>query len=437
MNSTEKQQTKKGQLLKSILFGSLLFYALSGLTSILNYAYYPIIARFVSTDVYGEIQFLTALFTQLAVGFVVLNILSIILTAKYTADHHRNAALSALTVTATTVILGIILAGTIILGLTKSSFGLESIVPVVVLGASLLLNVPFTIMLGRLQGEGKYALSGAVAVIAAFSKLIVSIVLISAGWGTSGAMAGIGIGLLIALIVAAVYEKRAASYREKIFLRTLRLKPLAALYVRKLTHLKSERFLAVTALVAMGILTILSTADVFISKLMLSPFEAGQYAAVATVAKTILYAATPLMWLALPPALSGLSAGMKSVRRYIHLTITLSVLLALAFSLNPAFITRSLLDINAGTFNGLLPLAASAMALFSVAFILVAVDLCKDNLKRAVRSSLLAVAVFIFTYILCFNSLEIMQGTLIAQTVSGFIAIISSLLGNTFYDKKN
>ena len=422
--------TKK-HLIASIFAGSLIFYMLSGVSSLLNYIYYPFISHLVSTSSYGEIQFLTSLFTQLSVGFVVLNILSIILTAKYQTSHEKSSALKSLNVAATSIMLIIIIFGSCILLLNKGSFGFVSPWPILALGVSLLINVPFTITIGRLQGEGKYMLSGIAGALGAGFKLVASVLFVLAGWGTTGAIAGIGVGMFAAIIVANILDGLQLKRPTR---PSFSLSELMPLYVRRITHLKDERSLAFTALIAMTVMTVLSTADVLIAKFMLDPHDAGQYAGIATISKTIIYATTPLMWLSLPLALANVTSAVKTIRRYIALTIGVAITLATLFSAVPSFFVERLLGIDAGSYLTLLPLACIGMAVFSLLFIITSIDICRDRLRLTVFQSLATATVFILSFVLI-RSHGIIIAVIWAQIIAGFIGIIWSVLGNRIHEK--
>lgn len=423
----------KNSLLASILTGSVIFYALSGLTAFFNYIYYPALARLVDTEVYGEIQFLTSLFMQLSVGFVVLNILSIVITAKYTTDHQRSAALKALNTIATTVILFIICVGSGLLLTNKTSFGFTGTLPILLLSLSLLINVPFTILLGRLQGEGKFALSGVVGALNALFKFGGAIAFVLLGFGTPGAIAGMIVGMLLAMAIAALAEGADLfpSHNRK---HRQSASAIASLYIQRIKHFREERSLLLAALIAMGVLTTLSTADIFMTKLLLDGHSAGQYAGVATIAKIILYAATPLMWLALPLALANTSHTAKKINTYLYLTIAIGVVLTSVFTLFPRAIVHGLLGIDVGDFTGVLSIAGIAMTLFSIAFIRVAVDLCRDKLACAIYASLGALTGFISSFIVL-RETSVATAAIISQIIAAFIAIIVSIVGNTSYAK--
>lgn len=426
---------KKNTLLRHIVAGSLIFYALSGLVSLFNYAYYPIISRAVSTTTYGEVQFLLSLFAQLSVGFVALNLMSIILTARYQGEE-RSKALRSLNTLSITVILVIVLIGCLVLGLNKSAFGFASVIPIITLGISLLINVPFTVTMGRLQGEQQYVLSGVLGAVAAFLRLAFAFGFVLLGFGTSGAMAGMTLGMLTALAILFMYEKRHALHLNQRQLVARRsFKRLTAYYVDHITHLKDEKALLWTALITMAVMTLLSTSDVFLSKLILSAHEAGQYAAVATIAKIILYATTPLLWLALPLALTDMPQAVKKVRHYVALTGLIGGTLFIPFALAPDFIIRSLLGIDAAQYTLLLPLASAAMVVVSLAFIVTAISLCRDQLWSALLASIASIVAFGVSLGLTYSAGTI-RAILFGQLIGGITAIIVSLVRSRMYEKK-
>jgi O-antigen/teichoic acid export membrane protein len=421
-------------LLKNILTGSLIFYGLSGLTSLLNYAYYPAIARQVGTSTYGEIQFLTSVFMQFAVGFVVLNILSIIITAKYPLPDNRKKALQALNTVSITFILTVVVVGSVFLMLGRKTFGFTSALPLLLLGVSLLINVPFTILIGKLQGEGKFIRSGVVSALSGFFKLGFALLFVVLGWGSAGAIAGIATGMLAATIVGHMIDgKRPAKPAKRT--RMVNLGSVIRLYGKQLTHFKTERTLLVASLVAMGFLTVLSTADVLVSKVFLSPHDAGLYAGVATISKVILYATTPLMWLALPVALANLPHTRSKVRYYVILTGVLGVTLLGVFTVFQSTIVQGLLGIDAGSYTSLLPLASVAMTLFALVLITTAVNLCQDRLRVAIATSLAAIFGFTIFFLAFQNTGEVKAG-IIGQIAAACVAIIISTIGNKFYGKK-
>ena len=353
----------KRTLLGLIAGGSLLFYAISGINSLLNYAVYPIISRLVSIKEYGEIQFLLSLFSQLAVGFIVLNILAIIINATSSKNEQANRTAS-LNIIAGSIVGALSVIGVLIIVGFMGQLQLTSLAAVILLGISLILNVPFTVLVGRLQGNERFLLSSVISLVATAGKLIFSIVFILCGFGVAGAILGIVAGMILAIIIGYAYLG-GSSYRRKA-------------YRYHLSNLKTIQTQAFVGFFVMAIVTLYSTADSIISRIILSPDDAGHYAVVATIAKIILAACAPLIWLSLPSALQKNSA---SVMRYILLTLCIGTVLTCLFSVNPSMFIRVSMSVDMTPYASLLPLAAASMTIYALLSIVSAIIICIGKLR--------------------------------------------------------
>lgn len=353
----------KRTLLGLIAGGSLLFYAISGINSLLNYAVYPIISRLVSIKEYGEIQFLLSLFSQLAVGFIVLNILAIIINATSSKNEQANRTAS-LNIIAGSIVGALSVIGVLIIVGFMGQLQLTSLAAVILLGISLILNVPFTVLVGRLQGNERFLLSSVISLVATAGKLIFSIVFILCGFGVAGAILGIVAGMILAIIIGYAYLG-GSSYRRKA-------------YRYHLSNLKTIQTQAFVGFFVMAIVTLYSTADSIISRIILSPDDAGHYAVVATIAKIILAACAPLIWLSLPSALQKNSA---SVMRYILLTLCIGTVLTCLFSVNPSMLIRVSMSVDMTPYASLLPLAAASMTIYALLSIVSAIIICIGKLR--------------------------------------------------------
>jgi O-antigen/teichoic acid export membrane protein len=354
---------KKRTLLGLIAGGSLLFYAISGINSLLNYAVYPIISRLVSIKEYGEIQFLLSLFSQLAVGFIVLNILAIIINATSSKNEQANRTAS-LNIIAGSIVGALSVIGVLIIVGFMGQLQLTSLTAVILLGISLILNVPFTVLVGRLQGNERFLLSSVISLVATAGKLIFSIVFILCGFGVAGAILGIVVGMILAIIIGYAYLG-GSSYRRKA-------------YRYHLLNLKTIQTQAFVGFFVMAIVTLYSTADSIISRIILSPDDAGHYAVVATIAKIILAACAPLIWLSLPSALQKNSA---SVMRYILLTLCIGIVLTCLFGVNPSMLIRVSMSVDMTPYASLLPLAAASMTIYALLSIVSAIIICIGKLR--------------------------------------------------------
>lgn len=410
--------TTKSSLFRKILTGSLIFYVFSGVSSLLNYAFYPVISRFVSVQEYGEIQFLVAMFTQLAVGFVVLNILAIIIGAEIKSKNEQRQTITSLNFVACIIVSAIVIVGSAILYANQSTLSLSSSLSIGALSLSLLINVPFTIAIGHLQGNGRFVASGVIGMLGALFKLVFSLLFVVLGFGVAGAIFGIGLGMVVSLILIAIVEKLNSTDHEA----RLKITSQGNHYTR-LSFIKKR---AIVAMVVITIVTLLASADSISSRIYLDTYAAGQYAAVATIAKIILAATSPLMWLALPHAVTR---DRLRIIGLLKVTTVVAVAIGATLSLLPPQAITSMLGIEAGQYASLLPLASFSMVLCSIAFIFASLSVCLGNLRRISYAGIAATVVFFSLFILLsktdtFGSL---QSAIIAQAMASICFIISGL----------
>lgn len=377
----------KNSLFKKFLAGSLIFYLLSGLTSLVNYLFYPVIARFVSVAEYGEVQFLVSMFTQLSVGFIVLNILAIVVSVKITSKEKQQEAISTLNSISQLVALIIAAAGVTFLITAQQSLSLSSAWPIVLLGVGLLANVPFTIVIGRLQGNGKFITSGVVSLASVIIKLLASLLLAILGYGVTGIIGGIAIGLLAAWLIgeAVIHFGKKPRHILHIFKHRLHLSDI--------TFLKHY---AGSALFAITILTLLSSADSIVSRVALNSHDAGQYASIATITKTLLAIATPIMWLALPGAVNK---DVRSIRRYILITAAVCIPVAAMVIALPNFFTTVLIGVDPGTYMPLIIPATIAMMFCALAFLTLTAIICLQKIRATFIVCTLGVIVYAGCYL--------------------------------------
>jgi O-antigen/teichoic acid export membrane protein len=407
-------------LIRHILTGSLIFYIFSGVSSLLNYAFYPVIARFVSTSEYGEIQFLVSMFTQFSVGFVVLNILAIIISAKITEPARQKVAIHSLNVISSSVILLIVAIGSGLLYGNMENLGLTSASALLALAFSLFINVPFTIAIGQLQGNDKFISSGVISMIATLLKLIFSTVFVLIGFGVTGAILGIALGMLTTLVITMIINSKSSNSSALSF---------RAVNIRELTFIREQALMAMLAVTAV---TLLSSADGIVSRIILSSEEAGKYAAIATISKMILAATSPLMWLALPPAVKR---DRVQIIKFTLLTVFVSFILGVIFSIFGGFLTNSLLGIDAGAYTNLIPLSSLAMGVCSVAFVLISISICLSHLYHAAITTIISIGLFFLTFYSLTEQTGPLYATLYAQIAAGICFIIGGglALGSRYF----
>ena len=352
------------KILRFVLAGGLIFYAISGVNSLLNYALYPVLSRLMPIEQFGEAQFLLSAFNQLSVGFIVLNILAVIIAARIQNRATQNRHIASLNIVAGAIAGVIACAGVILLSTFSTSLNITSFTAVAFLGLSLLLNVPFTILVGQLQGNGKFTASAVVSFVATISKFGFSVIFALLGLGIGGVIAGVACGMFVAIMLSLFYTRSAD--------RNLFKKSLSS-HIKTLSIIKAQ---AVIGLCSIGIITILSTVDSLLSRALLDNYQAGLYSTVATLSKIILAATAPLLWLALPQAVNK---NYTAAWRYVGLTAIIGIATTTIFSIHPAFIIETALSVNAGDYANLLVPASISMTIYAVALVLTAILLCKER----------------------------------------------------------
>lgn len=404
----------KKRYLAKVLSGTILFYAFSGISSLLNYAFYPIIGRVVSVGEYGEIQFLISMFTQLAVGFVVLNIIAIIISVTSRTSTEQSESVQTLNKVALYIMTPVVVVATALLFALHSTLDLKDPLAIIGLGLAVLVSVPYTTSVGKLQGNGQFLESGIVGAAGALGKLLCSLVLVLLGLGVTGAILGVGIGTFLAYLLSLILDNnRVTSSSIDLRLNKTRLQQIA--------HVRNQ---SIVAIFVMASLTVLSVFDTIVSRILFSHTDAGLYAAVATTSKVILAAAMPLMWLALPHATRGQA---KETRKYLLLTTLGTVLFCAVVLFFNHQIIHLLTGIDAGEYTNLSVVASIAMSLCALAFLFGSIMISKNHLKIATSSTVagIIVATLVFAFPLGQQSIT---GAIFAQAACSLCIIIGGLL---------
>ncbi len=276
--------------------------------------------------------------------------------------------------------------------------GLASSAPIVVAAIVLLPWSVLPFLRGWLQGHQRPAELGASLVVEGLLKLAVGILLVRGGMGQLGAIAGVslgGLGALLLTLPALGWARVEIPQRADAF---------GSLVVSIYPYL-----------LAVGSFSILTQADVVLVKAIFPPHEAGLYAAASTAGKVILYITAPLSMVILPemvrrnaPSVGGRRVAIRGAW-YAGL---LGGAGAVLFLLAPVAVIRVVFGpqyLDAAPLLGLLGLGmlAYALALFGIFYSLAAGDrgvliwtvtpaLLFPPLVLAVGKSLSAVALLVF-----------------------------------------
>jgi O-antigen/teichoic acid export membrane protein len=198
--------------------------------------------------------------------------------------------------------------------LVQSALGLQAIGPAIALAPLLVLSLFVPVASGVLQGMERFVALGLVLLAVAVSRLAFGIPWTLAGGGAGGPLLGQALGTALALAFT-VWLTRSYILRRGTGAATsgLRRRP-------------NRRTLAAGG--AFSAFAIISNLDVLLAKLLLSPHAAGEYAALATVEKIIIFLPGAVAIVMVPSAAKAILAGDSSAR-----VLRVAALLVLAMTL--------------------------------------------------------------------------------------------------------
>lgn len=253
--------------------------------AVFNYLYYPVIGRMVTVSDFGEIQAVISLFMQLGIiltafGYVITNIVS------NASSRDTRSLILKLEQLMLVISLAVLLALYGASFFFKDSFKLSSVLPVVLVGLLIVVNIPSTSRAYILQGQKLLKEVSIAGIIYACGKLVLSVGLIY--FLTDDVVASIS-GYIIAQVIMLVYvnNKLSGSYvgiRES--LRPVRFWQLS----RQNTQLvRAELRYGLAIAVILSGLTLLYSSDTILARLFFEPHELGLYSAASAVARIIFF----------------------------------------------------------------------------------------------------------------------------------------------------
>lgn len=333
-----------------------IFFVGSMAIAALNYIYYPILSRIMTVQYFGELQLLLSLLNQTAIIVSAFNLVIIVTSG---ARHERSALiiehLHRLALLIMALLMVILLAASPIL---QHFFKFGSVWPFVILGLSLIITVPLSFGTAFLQGRKRFYETSLAGSVQALFKIVLSVILVTVGFKTLGAIAGI----VLAQIIAFLYVRRVASkfgYSERHWLRD----PLPDWSV-----IKPELPFILAAAVMTIVTTMLYTGDIVAVKRFFSPDVAGQYAGITTVARIMFFATASISGVLIASVSHSAEPGENwhILRRSLKLVCGIGLPILIIFGLFPRLLVTILVGSRYGVLAHLLPLATVITFLSSV-----------------------------------------------------------------------
>lgn len=158
-------------------------------------------------------------------------------------------------------------------GSIAAFFKLRTAIPVLLIAASLFLSLILPVGRGVLQGLQRFNLLGFNILAATLTKLLVAIVLVYLGYGAVGALLGIVIGPIIAIVlILPLLTKLLQKYPSGV---NINLRKIYSFFW--------------PTMITILCFNLLISADIIIVKHFFSPVWAGYYAGIVTMGKVVLF----------------------------------------------------------------------------------------------------------------------------------------------------
>lgn len=326
------------------------------LASAINYGSNVVFSHLLSTAEYGDFTALIAFVVIAAVPTgaaqtVVAERVAVLL-AQGKHDRVRYLIRHAVGhVVAISTIVGVVYVACI--PLVQSALGLQAIGPAIALAPLLVLSLFIPVASGVLLGMERFVALGAILLLVAVSRLAFGIPWTLAGGGAGGPLLGQALGTAVALVLTAWLIRGYVLGRGSGAATSgLRRKP-------------DRRTLAAGG--AFTAFAIISNLDVLLAKLLLSPHAAGEYAALATVEKIIIFLPGAVAIIMVPSAAKANMVGNSSAR-VLRIAALLVVGITLVVAVPAAIAPHLVLEVMfghkyVGAAAGVLPIVCAGAAL--------------------------------------------------------------------------
>jgi O-antigen/teichoic acid export membrane protein len=336
-----------------------IFFIGAAAVGVLNYLYYPIMGRFLDTVSFGEVQTLISLFLQITIFLSVLGLVTINVVTNYKSTDERNAVV--LELEKLGLYFGLLLlAVTICFSKQIAAFlHFGSTWPIIILMLALVVSVPFTFRGAFLRGKQAFMQASISNIMSAAGKLMLALLLVGTGLGTSGAIGGLVLAQLAAFGYTAFWAGKHGLVR----------RDSQRLFAAPNIHLLAPE-LKYGGLVLLGsfVITLQYSLDVVIVKHFFDPHTAGLYAGIASVARIIFFATSSIALVMM--SLVRLEASAAENRAVLIKSLGLTLLAGLPLTAImvwvPEQVTTVLMGDSYAAIAKVLPLLAISVCIVSI-----------------------------------------------------------------------
>lgn len=312
---------------------SAIFLVLSLMSALINYLYYPVIARFLGVEDFGATQALIAVALQISAVFAGLNLVTIYLVHELPEQQAKKTIGILQKMTVWLFIVGSLLVSIFhtpimhFLNIDKSLY-------LFLVSLNLFTSIPFIIAFGYLQARKRFVIAGCLQLTIVSIKLLLG-PLLAHKIGVSGALAAIAIGQVAGMIIFWLIGKTThiRLWDHKI------LHSLTPPSLKELAYIQ-PKFVAIGGIFTVNVvLALFISFDIIAARHYFIASVSGLYAGASTLSNGIIFIALPLIGVLLPNLnVKGLSRSTRHLAQtasYIALAATLALGV---FTIVPGFI---------------------------------------------------------------------------------------------------
>jgi O-antigen/teichoic acid export membrane protein len=346
-----------------------------------DYLFQIIMGRQLGPSSYSELNAMLSLFYMVTVPSTTIGTFMIRYTSKFKAEG-RDGEIAWLMKKwlLISIVLGLVLELVIfLLGPFISQFiSLSSMTPLYLLMLGILIAMVSPIGYGAAQGLQRFSFSAAYGITGPAVKLVFGLTLVIGGYGIGGAVGGVLLGLLFAMVVA-IFAVR-DYFRH----------PSKPVEKREVGEIVRYFFVVVFTVICY---TVMINIDIFLARQYLNPVDAGLYSTASVLSKVIWFLPSSINLVLFPKITHAYAKKANTVnimRRSVLWAFALTGGVALAYLVMPSFILEVLYG---NDFSG----AATALSILGMAMAFFGLTNLFMNYGLAVNSKIFSLMIFIFT----------------------------------------
>lgn len=322
-----------------------------------SYLYYPVLGRLMPPAAFGEVQTLITLFLQYTIFLNVLDLVVINILVSYSDVGLARRVVLELEKLAVAIGLGIALFVALASRQLAQFLQFTSPWPFVLVGLAGAIAIPFIFRSGFLQAQKLFGLVTGANIVSAIGRLVLGATLVAIGFGTLGAIWGLVVAQIIALVFAAYFAKR-HGFQESLRLHQL---PNVRLLAPELKY---------AGLVLAGSLTVtlMYSVDIIFVKHYFDARTAGLYAGISVTARILFFLTASVAQVLIPSVSPNQSRqhNQQVLLRSLGLLLAIGTLGLAAFYFFPTQILHILLGKTYLTYADLLPRLSLAIFIVSI-----------------------------------------------------------------------